>query len=114
MNNAFFDDAAVEVPDRLPQLRAREGELITLIEAIRRIEASEDWSTLTINVFDQVVEKLERSITSEAGKSEVSLPELYRLQGQLAWAKKYADLGKLADSYRLELTNVRNQIKLHG
>lgn len=121
MNNAkiietFTDPTPPSVEmtpqDNIPFLRHREGELVTIIEALRKVESSPEWSTLKTQVFDGVVESLERRLSSEATKKEVNAPELYRLQGQLAWAKRFANLASLADAFRLELSNIKGQ--LHG
>lgn len=98
--------------DRTPWLRQREGELVTIIEAIGRVNESGDWSILKKHIFDGLVETLERKLNLEAKKNDLNSPEIYRLQGQLAWARKYADLQKLNEFFRLELTNIRKQ--LHG
>lgn len=113
MNNTFSEEAP-KPEDILPRLREREAELVRLIEAIAQVELCDGWSTLKTYVFDGALESLEGRLTSEAGKSEVTTSELYRLQGQIQWAKKYADLGKLVNTYRLELSNVRKQIQSHG
>lgn len=100
-------------PDQqIPWLRAREGELVKIIEAIKQVESSEAWSTLKTHVLDGVLESLERRISSEASAKEVNPAEMYRLQGQIAWAKKYANLDTLTNAFRLELTSIRQ--KLNG
>lgn len=120
MNNAriaiesFKEEEAeaqeISALEQLPALRKREGELVTLIEALRRVEESDDWSTLKTALFDGVVENLEKRLKSESTKPEINTSEIYKLQGQLAWAKKYSDLGTLARVFRLELTNITQQL----
>lgn len=121
MNNAkiieSFSDPEPEQqeisPDqRIPWLRQREGELVKIIEAIRTVEQSDEWSTLKTHVLDGVLETLDKRLATEASKPSVDTPQIYRLQGQIAWAKKYANLATLADAFRLELTNIRT--KLNG
>lgn len=96
--------------DRKPILRQKEGELVKLIEAIMRIEQSEDWKVLRNHIFDGLVESIEGRIRNESGKQELNNPEIYRLQGQLLLARKYADFKKLADVYRSELSGVKQQL----
>lgn len=108
MNNASLTENTTE--DTKPRLRGREGELVTIIEALRAIEASAEWSSLKTYVFDGVVESLMRRLVTEASKSPLDDKEIYNLQGQLQWAKKYANLQKLADGFVLELKNVRLQL----
>lgn len=98
--------------DTSPWLRSREGELVTIVEALRSIEESESWSSLKKHVFDGVLENLERRLASEAQKATINEREMYKLQGQIVWAKKYSNLGTLADIFKLELTNIKK--KLNG
>lgn len=96
--------------DKVPFLRQKQGELVKLIEAIERIAHTSDWKILRDFIFDELVESLERRLKAESEKSELSQPEIHRLQGQLLMARKYADFKKLADVYRSELSNVKQQL----
>ncbi len=96
--------------DKKPILRQREGELVKLIETIMRIEQSEDWQGVRNHIFYGLVESIEGRIRNESGKGELNQPEIYRLQRQLLLARKYADFKKLADVYRSELSNVKQQL----
>lgn len=116
MNNSKIAFDNVEEPDdRSSFLQKQQGELTQVVEAINRVEANEDWQKLKRLVLDGVVASLERQLASEASKSEVNAPEIYRLQGQLAWAKKYANLKKLGELFKQSLEgvkeNIKNQIK---
>jgi len=95
----------------LETLQEEAGKLAQITETLSRIEASYDWQMLKSSVLDGLVSRLERQLYNVANEKEVNLPELYRLQGQLMWAKKYADLKKLADNYRLQVENIKLQIK---
>lgn len=118
MNNAKITLDNVlneEVPfDATPMLREKEGKLVKIIEALGRVAESEDWQMLEKEVFSGVVESLERRRKSEAEKPEINAPELYRLQGQTIWAKKFSDLKKLNQAFKVELANTRTQIKNNG
>ena len=94
---------------RLSFLQDKQGELIQLIEAINRVEASEDWQKLKKLLLDEITVTLERQLSSEANKGEINPPNIYRLQGQLAWARKYADLKKLSETKRQQLENLKKQ-----
>src|SRR3990167_7650819 len=109
MNNSNIQIEKKE-DSRLSFLQEKQGELARLVEAINRVEANEDWQKLKELFLDRVVEKLERQLKDEAKKDEVSLPKLYRLQGQIEWAKKYTNLKKISDDKRLELENFKKQI----
>lgn len=88
-------------------IREREAEIVNIIGALERVSQSEDWSTLKTHVFDGVLEKLEKGLTNASQQSELNLPEIYRLQGQILWAKKYSDLDILISSYMTQLKGVR-------
>ena len=74
---------------------------------IGRIKESEDWNVLKSLVLDSLVENLDKRLKSGAEQLEVNVPELNQLQGQLIWARRYADLEKLVNVYRLELSALR-------
>lgn len=117
MNNSFNIDLSTDFleeskPTEL--LREREAKLIRMIEALVALSKSNEWSTLKVELFDEVLESIERSIRSEADKAEVSIPALYRLQGEKKWARNYADPLLLVDSYRVELANIRKQLNPPG
>lgn len=92
------------------RLRAREAELVSIIEAARALSLSNEWSTLKTYVFDGMVERLERQLKEQASNDVVDTSELYRLQGQIRWAKRFADLQVLSNEFRTELTSVRAQL----
>ena len=116
MNNSGIDYESSEEKkskeEKLSFLKNQKGELTQIIEAVNRVEASEDWQKLKKLLLDDVVVSLERQLQNEASKKEVSPPELYRLQGQVAWARKYADLKKLSEFLKQQLKNINNQLKL--
>lgn len=114
MNNAkiTLDSLGLEPEiDRTPWFKEREATLVKLIETLRRVAVSEDWSSLKKELFDGVVETLERQLKSEAEKDKPDTQTLAKISGQLVWARKYSDLRKLSDIFMVELTNVRKQIK---
>lgn len=110
MNNSRI---AIEqdVESKETMLVQRQGELTRIVEAIRRIADSEDWKVLKELVFDGVLKTLERQLKDEAQKATVVTAELYRLQGQLVWARKYADLDKLAEFFKMQIESIKNNIK---
>lgn len=116
MNNSklILDNFSIEdsVVDNTPLLREKEAELVRIIEALNAVKASEGWNTLKSLIFDGLLENLERSQRNVAESAEIKDSDLYRLQGKIFWARKYADLDKLADVYRLELSNLRKQLNV--
>lgn len=96
--------------DRRDFLEKERGRLAQLVEAINGVMASQDWKKIRSMLLNGVVENLEKSLRDEASKSEVNLPEVYRLQGQLLWARKYVDLRKLVDWYKSQIEHIKNQL----
>src|SRR3990167_6707069 len=109
MNNSLIQSEEKE-DSRLSFLQEQQGETTRLVEAINLVEESEDWQKLKELLLDGIVEKLERQLKDEAKKDEVNLPKIYRLQGQIEWAKKYSNLKKISDEKRLEIINLKKQI----
>ena len=95
--------------DSTTVLQKKEQELIKNIEAINAVLKTEEWQVLKGRIFEGVVENLEKRLKLEAEKKELDNPELYSLQGQIAWAKTYADLGKLVERFKIELLGIKKQ-----
>ena len=95
-----------------PRLQAEEARLLRIIEAIQGIVQSKEWSTLKTELFDSLVNVLEKDLRTEAKKENPDPNKLTRLSGEIKWAERYSDLTKLENSYRVQLQNCR--LKLHG
>jgi hypothetical protein len=96
--------------DLKPKLRAEEGRILKIIEAIQVINRTQEWSTLKIEVFDSLPNILEKDLREEARKDNPDTQKLNRLSGQLKWAEKYSDLTKLENTYKVELQRIRLQL----
>ena len=114
MNNSqvFIDLKPESNEDVATKLRVEEARVLRIIEALDGIQDSKEWSSLKTEVFDNLVNVLEKELRTEAKKDEPSPLKLNRLSGELKWAERFADLNKLANSYRVQLKNIRQQ--LHG
>lgn len=110
MNNAQIETEAewTEV-DMTPTLQERKGVLVRLIEAINKLSKNEDWHTLKELLFDGQLELLEKQLLSEAKLNELNDPKIYRLQGNLEWARRF-DLYKLAETYTKELNGITKKL----
>ncbi len=97
-------------PDRTPWLKEREASLVRQIEALRRVAASEDWSSLKKEIFDGVVETLEKAQKAEAEKIPADPVKLAQITGQLVWARKWSDLRKVADILMVEKNNITKKL----
>lgn len=98
--------------DNTVQLREREAKLSTIIGALRKIQETQEWSSLKDELFDPLVKTLERELENEAKREEPDTLKLNRIAGQLKWAEKYSDLRKLETVFAVELTNIKKLI--HG
>lgn len=98
--------------DRTPLLREQEQALLEQIEAIEAVSASEEWGTLKKYTFDGLLESLERQLMNEAQKNVPDSLIMARINGQLIWARNFADLQMFASSLRQLLEGVR--IQLYG
>lgn len=117
MNNAFLANNQVsltmeEPVDRMPELRARETELVQIIESLQHLQTTKDWRVLKEKVFDQLTGVLEGQLNLEARKESPDVLRQNRLAGQLKWSETYSDMKRLEDTFRVELSKIRKL--LHG
>lgn len=96
--------------DVAPQLRKREEQILKIIEALRGVTQTPEWSTLKAEIFDNLVNVIEKDLKDEAKKEDPNPNKLNRLAGQLKWAERYADLSKLETTYRVELSGIRKNL----
>ncbi len=101
---------ADEPQDTQILLRQKLVETEKILKALLAVNESREWQTLKELVLDGVVQTLEKRLRQESNKAVLDGPEIYRVQGQLAWARRYADLSKLADAYKIELNNLTRKL----
>lgn len=94
--------------DKLTIVRERDAHLVRLLESITEVQATRAWSTLK-EEFDGEIARLNRLLLAESKKSEVNLPEVYRLQGRIESAKKYS-LEKLFEDYMTERETIKRKL----
>jgi len=110
MNNALFFEDTESLQVDTTMLRRRQVELGKILEAIQELVKNKDWQILNSLIFEGMVERLEKSLQVEAKKNELLPAEIYRLQGQLLWARRYNNLYKLAEAYKIELNNITKKL----
>lgn len=111
MNNSkIVSDNLEEQEDIVPFLEKQKGEWSQIVEALNRVEQSEDWKKLKRLVLDDVLAKIEKNLVAEAQKKEINAPKIYHLQGQLAWAKRYSDLKILSEFFRQQIEQIKLKI----
>ena len=111
MNNSNIIVNNLEKDEKILFLQKQQGELAQIIEAINQVETNESWQKLKKLLLDEIVTNLEKQLASEAAKDEIILPNIYKLQGELKWAKRYSDLKKLSEAKRQQIENIRQQLK---
>ena len=83
----------------------RKAWLVRMIEAIGRITEQEDWRMLQREFFDKRKETLQARLMGECKNPEVSLPNVYRVQGQITEAGNN-NLESLVETYKVELRGI--------
>ena len=109
MNNAkLTENSLSEEPqaDIQPMLRARQEEIVKIIEAIDSISHSNHWKFLEAKVF-QV--SLNSSVNQLCIEKDNQIRD--RLQGKIEVLSKYADFKGFSEAYRLELKNIEQKLK---
>lgn len=116
MDNSFItmQNITIEMDepvDNTERLSLREQELVKLIESLQLVIKSPEWKWLEANLWNGVVGSILRLRDNEVEKKPLNGPMIHSLNGQLAWAKKYANLSHLVDIYRQELEGIRKALK---
>lgn len=104
MNNAKVAMETLKeevVIDTTPWTNQRIQSLTNQLEAIQAISASSHWKLLEKEIFSGLVEAINRKLQIEKDDKEIA-----RLQGQVVWANKFADIKKLGDIIKEELTRL--------
>ena len=93
-------------------LSQEESRLIQIIEDLREIQATKAWSSLKTEVFDNLVNVLEKGMRTEAESDDPKPTKLNRIAGELKWARRFSDLSRFENEKKVELQRVR--IALYG
>lgn len=93
--------------ERKAKLRERQNELVRLLEALAKLDKSEEWHILKELVFDKSVTLIERQLLNESLAKEIDTNKLYKLQGEWAWAKQYGDVNRFADTLKIQLEEIK-------
>ncbi len=112
-NNSFFALEVAKEPQGEEAMKVRreeEARLIRILEAIKGLEANEDWCSLKKEILDGLTERLEKDLRIEAEQENPDPNKLNRFAGELKWARRFSDLKKLEDVYRIQLQAVRKNL----
>jgi len=114
MNNSYILDTSNKLSDSenvIISLRKRETYLTSQITILDGICGSSSFSDIEKLIQDSR-ETIERKLLEESKKEVINTNELYRLQGQLTFARRY-DFSRLLEQYRSELTSIKTQLKVY-
>lgn len=87
------------------ELRKRQTELIKTVEAIDEVIRSNGWQILR-EEFEGLYARLEKQLLNEAKTEEPNLKKIYRLQGEMATAKRF-DLPTWEERLKKELQGIK-------
>lgn len=107
MNNALIQEE-VEKTDSQEIFKAK---LTRIVEAIDGLLRNKDWQELNKLIFSEEEARIKRLLLVEAQKKEIDERTIYRLQGELIWAKRYADLAKFAKLLKYQLDSFKKDGK---
>lgn len=97
-------------PQSKVQYEQRYTELVKIMESFESLEKSKEWETLKELVFSKSQLSIERQIHNAANESPIDLPKLYKLQGELSWAKRFNNIDKFIENYKRQLIEVKAKI----
>lgn len=95
------------MPNSDQKLRDRANDLVIIVEALDSVVQSKAWQILKELVWDNEVARIERLLLADAKSDEPSLKVQYRLQGELARARRYSDLKSYAEMFQKELKGIK-------
>lgn len=105
MNNFVLASQSIETPEEIdvtPDLRKRAKELAEIIGALRAIQGSSHWKLLEEAIWKPLVISLDKKLRNESDTQEI-----FRIQGQVRWAQKYAHLHNVEESFQKELQKIK-------
>lgn len=86
---------------------SEEARLTRLIEAIARLLDNKDWRTTHELHFQGEEERINRLLFNEAKRDKLDEVAIYRLQGELKWAKRYSDIGQFGKILKNQLDKLK-------
>ena len=93
------------------KFQEKHAELVKIIQSFESLEKSKEWETLKELVFSKSLESIERQILNESTKPVIDTNKLYRLQGELAWSRKYNDTNQFVETLKKQLADINKKIK---
>lgn len=95
--------------DNTEWYKKRQQEILAILAALRNINGSKYWKTLDELLWKDIVRSLENTLRNTSDEKQI-----YRLQGQLVWARSFSDFSKLIARFENELRGISSQLTEHG
>lgn len=92
-------------------LREEETRLTKILIAIQNLAVTKEWKDVKEVLIEGLIIKLEDRLKNEAKKSPIEVEELYKIQGEIRWARQYADLNKYASTLKEKLLAVKKKLR---
>ncbi len=103
MNNAFqLSEEKEEVVEE--HINEQVNNLSIILDALQNVEGSSYWKLLQQHLFGPELSKVKSQLEKE--KEPI---EMYRLQGEIKWAKRY-DFPTLIEKYRTTLQALKRKL----
>lgn len=93
------------------QREKRYDELVKIVESFERLEKSEEWGVLKEYVFSKSLISIERQLLNAANEIPIDIPKVYKLQGELSWARRFNDINRFIETYKQQLIDAKSKIQ---
>jgi hypothetical protein len=97
--------------DEKVKLREIQNNLVRLIESYVALDKNPDWKVLQELVFEKSLASIERQILNTALSKDINLNELYKLQGEWAWAKQHLDINRVVNTLKAQLEDIKTKLQ---
>jgi len=103
-------DKIVLTDENKALLREEQTRLIKIIEALSKLDKSKEWESLKEEVYAKSLLAIERQMLNECMSPTIKTDKLYKLQGEWAWAKQFADVDRYVDSLKRQLEQIKKKL----
>lgn len=93
------------------KLREEQTRLIKIIEAFVELDKSRAWQTLKELIFKKSLGNIEDQLFAECLTPVLNEKEIYRLQGQRVWAKRYCEIDGYVSTLKKQLEEINKKLK---
>lgn len=84
--------------------------LVKIIESFESLEKSKEWEVLKEHVFSKSLISIERQLLNASIESPIVPEKIYKLQGELSWARRFNDVSRFIETYKKQLVEAKSKI----